>query len=685
MQSLTSSIYTGSVRHVRVTPKRHAFDYSVYFYGLWLDELPDVASRTTGLAYNRWSVASIHDRDYLTAGDPPVSEKLNELIAGRSGLEQPKRVYWLTTARYFNYTFNPVSFYLLFREGEELYGLVAEVNNTFGDRHLYFVALHPDREGVWKGEADKAFHVSPFYDMSGSYDFIVHRNGKELAVDVNLVKEDGPSLHARLEGVPRPLSTASLWSTLATYPLSASLTFSRITAQALRLKFQKKLPVFRRPEPNHPDTLKSRQPRRRDTLFRDQIFTILARAQTGRLEWVDADGSSHHFGSHTAKTTCLLRVRTFSFYRKLALEGGIAFGEAYMAGDLELSDPVDVVEFLIHNRSHFEAEGQTGTLRGKLGNWILHLLRRNSVRNSRKNIQAHYDLSNDFFSLFLDSTLSYSCGLYRSADDSLEQAQKNKMHALIQKARIRPEHHVLEIGTGWGALAMEMVRQTGCRVTSITVSNEQMRLARKRIREAGMQDSIRVELCDYRDVKGSYDRIISVEMIEAVGHQYFPTFFRCCEERLAPNGLLVMQAITISDQKYEAYRKGCDFIQKHIFPGGHLPSLNSIGRALEKQTNLHILDLDNIGPHYAPTLRAWRERVEANREAIQELGFDDVFFRKWIYYLCYCEAAFATGTLDVLHLMMSRAENPDLLSHAIPGSDRPSASLPTELNQLEVS
>lgn len=248
--------------------------------------------------------------------------------------------------------------------------------------------------------------------------------------------------------------------------------------------------------------------------------------------------------------------------------------------------------------------------------------------------------------------MTYSCGLFLTPDDTLAQAQKNKIDAIIQKAEIGPDAHVLEVGCGWGSFAIEAARQTGCRVTGITVSDAQLELASARVRDAGRSERVEIPLCDYRNIEGTFDRIVSIEMLEAVGHRNFGTYFAALSRVLKAEGRVVIQVITIPDQRYRQYRGGADFINKHIFPGGHLPSLGAITESASRHSSLNIEHVENIGAHYAPTLSAWCERLRAAGDDADRLGFDDAFIRKWEYYFCYCEAGFAARVLNNLQLVL---------------------------------
>jgi len=271
-------------------------------------------------------------------------------------------------------------------------------------------------------------------------------------------------------------------------------------------------------------------------------------------------------------------------------------------------------------------------------------------------VAAHYDLGNEFFALFLDPSMTYSCGRYLNENDTLEQAQKNKLQAMIRKAAIGAGDHVLEIGCGWGSFAVEAVKTTGCRLTGVTISDAQYEYACERIRKEGLEDRVEIVLRDYREIKGPFDRIVSIEMLEAVGHKYFESFFERCDRLLKPGGVMALQFISIPDRRYDQYRRGHDWIRKHIFPGGELPSLAVVMKALAEKTCLNVQGVENIGPDYARTLRDWRTRFTAALDRVAAMGFDRSFQRKWAYYLAGCEACFETGYLGDLQMVMTKSE-----------------------------
>ncbi|KAL3690412.1 hypothetical protein R1sor_016721 [Riccia sorocarpa] len=290
---------------------------------------------------------------------------------------------------------------------------------------------------------------------------------------------------------------------------------------------------------------------------------------------------------------------------------------------------------------------------------LRHKLRGNSLTNSRRNISQHYDLSNDLFALFLDETMTYSSAIFKGPEEPLVDAQLRKLHLMIDKARIERHHEVLEIGFGWGSMAMEVVRRTGCRYTGITLSVEQLKLATARVKDAGLEDRITFKLCDYRALPDmhKYNRIISCEMLEAVGHEYYKEFFSKCDYLLAKDGLIVIQVISIPDDRYDEFRKSPGFIKEYIFPGGCLPCISIITSAMAAGSKLSVEHLENIGPHYYQTLMCWRETFLSKTSECRRLGFSDKFIRMWDYYLTYCAAGFKTCTLGDLQLVLSRPGN----------------------------
>jgi len=386
-------------------------------------------------------------------------------------------------------------------------------------------------------------------------------------------------------------------------------------------------------------------------LFNRRLRTLLARLPEP-LELVLPDGSAELFGPPGA-AALTLRVHRWELFRRLALAGDVGFGEGYMAGDWDSNDLPGLLRLFVRAGDQLHAAAR-GSVPWRLFRRLLHASRRATRSGSRRNIAAHYDLSNDFYRLWLDDTMTYSCALFAHPEEPLEEAQKRKLAHIAALALLRPGVSVLEIGCGWGSF-LELAAGQGCRAVGITLSRAQAQYARARL--ASLGGAVRVEETDYRDVTGSFDAVVSIEMLEAVGHQWLPAFFATVDRRLAPGGVAVIQSITIPDHRYDAYRANPDFIQTYIFPGGHLPCLAAIAAAVAL-TRLVIHRVENIGPHYATTLRRWRENFLSQRGAVRALGFDESFLRRWEYYLAYCEAGFAEAILNDHIIVLRRAGEP---------------------------
>lgn len=385
------------------------------------------------------------------------------------------------------------------------------------------------------------------------------------------------------------------------------------------------------------------------------VLASLERIRNGRLTVSLPDGTVRAFGPEGAPFRADLQIKRPDFFRRVLLWGDVGFGEAYTAGDFETGDLTALIRLFIENGEAMEAENTRFALWGKARNRLRHLLNSNTVTGSRRNIYAHYDLGNDFFKLFLDPTLMYSSAIFAEGD-TLELAQRRKVAAILDKARIEPGDHVLEIGSGWGTCAIEAAKR-GAEVTTLTISERQFEFVKERLKREGFDDRVEVRFCDYRKAEGQYDKIVSIEMIEAVGHEFLGTFFATCDRLLKPDGLVVIQAITIPDQRYEAYRRGCDWIQKHIFPGALLPSLTALSNAMTENSGLVTESVENIGVHYSRTLREWKRALRSKEGQVKALGFNTEFLRTWDYYFSYCEAGFASRTLGDLQLVLTRPNN----------------------------
>ncbi|HET9034342.1 MAG TPA: cyclopropane-fatty-acyl-phospholipid synthase family protein [Dokdonella sp.] len=351
-----------------------------------------------------------------------------------------------------------------------------------------------------------------------------------------------------------------------------------------------------------------------------------------------------------------IHVHDSAFYRQVGLNGSVGAGEAYMDGLWDCDDLVSLIRILVRNRDHLDAM-ETGLARlGGSAMRIWGALMRNTRKGSRRNIAAHYDLGNDLFKLFLDDSLMYSSAIYANEDDTLEAASSRKLERICQKLNLGPQHHLLEIGTGWGGFALYAAKHYGCRVTTTTISKEQHDRARERIEAAGLGDRITLLLEDYRDLKGSFDRVVSIEMIEAIGHQYLDTYFRTIDHLLKPDGMALIQAITIEDHRYKQALKSVDFIQRFIFPGSFIPSISAMTDAIGRNSNMKLFNLEDIGPSYALTLRAWRKRFLDRIEQVRALGYPDRFVRMWVFYLAYCEGGFIERSIGDVQMLLCKPE-----------------------------
>ena len=388
-----------------------------------------------------------------------------------------------------------------------------------------------------------------------------------------------------------------------------------------------------------------------DRWLRRQVIHRLGHLAHGELVIRDAIGEIRL--GQTGGESAGLEVHDLRFWRMLATGGGLGAAESYMAGLWDSSDLVGVIRILARNREALTAiDGGQARLSGAVMK-LWHSFNRNSVQGSRRNIAAHYDLGNDFFARWLDSSMMYSSGLYLGPDDTLEQAQTAKLDRVCRRLGLGPEHHLLEIGTGWGGLAIHAARTTGCRVTTTTISREQHAFARERVAGAGLADRVTVLLEDYRDLQGRYDRVVSIEMIEAVGHHYLDTYLARIEQLLKPDGLALIQAITIEDFRYARALKTVDFIKRYIFPGSFIPSVSAVTAAMARATRLGLIELADFGASYARTLKDWRERFEDSWDDIAAMGFDDTFRRRWRYYLAYCEGGFRERAISDVHLLLA--------------------------------
>jgi cyclopropane-fatty-acyl-phospholipid synthase len=396
-----------------------------------------------------------------------------------------------------------------------------------------------------------------------------------------------------------------------------------------------------------------------DRFLRERLCARLDELRGGQLRLRDGH-ADRLFGEAAAGSASLhasLRVHDPAFYRAVAANGSVGAGESYMDGHWDCDDLVAMVRLLARNRELLDALERGPARLGGLAMRCLHGLRRNTRDGSRRNIAAHYDLGNEFFELFLDDGMMYSSAMFASGADTLEQASRRKLRRTCEKLELRPDEHLLEIGTGWGGMAIFAAREYGCRVTTTTISERQHALASERVRAARLQDRVTVLRRDYRDLDGSYDKLVSIEMVEAVGHQFLDGFFAKCASLLAPGGLALVQAITIEDHRYAAALRSVDFIKRHVFPGSFIPCASVLVDAAARAGRLRLLNLEDFGDSYALTLRHWRQRFLARREQARAMGLDERFLRYWEFYLAYCEGGFLEHATSDVQLLLAAPGN----------------------------
>ncbi|MEO8760457.1 MAG: cyclopropane-fatty-acyl-phospholipid synthase family protein [Bacteroidia bacterium] len=392
------------------------------------------------------------------------------------------------------------------------------------------------------------------------------------------------------------------------------------------------------------------------------ILNLLSEMKFGNMLISLPDGEKINLGNGEGNVSATIQIKNNDFFKRSTLYGDVGFGEAYMYGDWDTDNLTNVIKWFLLNLDKAPTASGSDVKSIALNllqsfNKIYHLKRKNSLSGSKKNISEHYDLNNDFFALFLDPSMTYSSAYFKDANMTLEQAQMAKYERLCKQLNLKASDHVLEIGSGWGANAIYIAKHYGCKVTTVTISEEQYKLAKELVAKENLLDKVSVVLKDYRLIEGKFDKIVSIEMLEAVGDKFLETYFKKCNDLLKKDGVLAFQVITCPDSRYKSLRTGVDWIQKHIFPGSLLPSVAALNKAINNTTDMTLIDVKDIGLDYARTLAIWRDEFNAHLSEVKNLGFDEVFIRKWNYYLSYCEAAFAMRNINVLQMVYTRPNN----------------------------
>ena len=673
---MRSAIYTGTLVHARRTPAEHVFRYPVCMYAIDVDEIEQLDRDLRLFSYNRPGILSLRDGDHL--GDPqrPIGENVRAHLVGRGVDVEGARITMLTNLRTAGYVFNPVTYFYVHGPDGALRCILAEVSNTFGERLPYLLTDAERIDPLGDEHAfrhDKRMHVSPFFPMEQEYIFRMGELGDALDIRMDVMQGDERPFWAKLTATRHDFTDRELGRALVRYPLMSQQVISLIHLEALKL-WRKRVPFHRKPDfvPSEGSVtapagqasghrgLRPIPDAKRSPLapvVKALALRGLRRPVGGTIEVEMPDGTVHRMG-HGGPRHARITVSGKDFFRRIARRGRVGFGEAYQAGDWR-ADGDDLVAFLeilaltaedVRRRPPASLVPAAISKRPRLPN-PADLLR------ARRDVQYHYDLGNDLYEVFLDPSMTYSCAYFEHEGQSLEDAQQAKYRRLCEKLHIGPGHHVLEVGCGWGGFAMHAARERGCRVTGITLSVEQAEEARRRVEAAGLGDRIDIVIQDYREMQGSYDRIVSIEMIEAVGYDGLPTYFGNLDRLLAPGGVIGIQAITVPDQRLERYRRGTDWIREYIFPGAFCPPLASMVDAMRTSSELQVEGIENIGIHYAQTLRLWRERFMSRADEVRERGFTDEFIRTWEFYLAFCEAGFRTRALGDLQMVISRPYN----------------------------
>lgn len=681
---MRSALYEGTLLHARTRPARNVFRYPVCFFALDLDELPELGRRLALFGYNRPNVLSFRDGDHL--GDParPVRENLDAFLAEGGVDLDGGRVVLVTNLRTLGHVFNPVSWFYCYRPDGTLAAVVAEVSNTFGERHPYLLT---DAQRVAGGsrhvyEHRKLLHVSPFFGMDQTYRFSLTEPGESVRAGVGILEGGERPFWAELTGRRRPLTNGAVARALTRYPLMSQQVTGLIHWQAVKLAM-KRVPFHHKPrfapgrgslppeaaEP--PGTRRALNPlpgARRSPLTpvaRRAALWALGRPARGRVSVRLPDGTVRRGGDPATGPDVAVTVASRDLWRRLATRGRLALGESYVAGDWWSDDLVGLLETLA-----VTAEDATrrfpGSALAAARRRRPRLARRPSLPGAKRDIGYHYDLGNDLYALFLDPSWTYSCAVFEHPGMTLQEAQEAKYRRVCDKLGLDERAHVLEIGCGWGGFALHAARETGARVTGLTLSEEQAALARERVAQAGLSDRIEVLLQDYRTLRGTFTHVASIEMLEAVGHRQLPVYFAAVDRLLARDGVACIQTIAVPDQRYERYRRGDDWIRRYIFPGALIPSLEAIVTAMSASSGLIVNGVENIGFHYARTLREWRERFVANRAEVRALGYDERFVRTWEFYLAFCEAAFHVRALHDYQLVLTRPFNAALPEDPVP-------------------
>ena len=649
---LTPAIYRTTVTHDRQVPVRHSFEYRSYSWYVDLDELPS-------LPWWLRAFARFDARDHL-AGRPGQSlrDRVDAYLADHGAALPGGRITALLQARVLGYVFNPISVFWCHDHQGEVQHVIAEVHNTYGQRHAYL--LPPANKPA---VVAKKLYVSPFNRVSGHYQVLAPRPNQKLDLVVSLHDGSKPAFVARLRGTHSPATLRHITRMQIVSPLAPLMVALRIRIQGIALWLrrvpmvprntaisQKDLPAIDSERWPAVATVPSGPRAAASAIVANRLLRRIGNRLPVRFAY--PDGSAIGAGEATSPTLIINQPDRLA--RRIGRHGLIGFGESYMAGEWESDDLAGLLTVLARDMAELVPSAWQW-LRPIVLASQPHWMER-SREEDRRAVAEHYDLPSELFSEFLDETMTYSSALFDRLPASwpdLAEAQRQKIDRLLDAANVGPGTTLLEIGTGWGELCIRAAAR-GAEVRSLTLSERQVCVARRRVAAAGLSDRVQIDLRDYRDVGGNYDAVVSVEMIEAIGFRAWPEYFRMIDRLLRPNGRFAMQAITMPHDRMLASRKTHTWIQKYIFPAGLIPSTDAISEITERHTALRIVDSFSLRAHYAETLQLWRERFVQGHRTLSHMGFDEVFSRMWELYLAYSEAGFRSGYLDVYQWTFTR-------------------------------
>ena len=633
-------------------------------------EIDQIVQSHWCLSRKRFAPAAFRRADHFGEPSMSMTGAVQQFVHEKTGLTLRGPIRLLTQLRHFGVYFSPINVFYCFDQSETLTAMVAEVSNTpWNERHCY-VLWEGNRlkQSATRYSHPKEFHVSPFMGMDSQYQWRIQPPSESLHLSLGCDRNEDRIFQAHLHLNRVPLTSGQVLRTMLRRPISAVHMLGAIYYQAFKLWMKKCQFLSPPPSLSGEQFANGSNSRgagghvtagRRSLVtaaLQKSVFAKLDRIKDGAITIIDGS-TNQSFGDPAADLHAVIRVHDGRFYRSIVFGGSVAAGESYRDGWWSCDNLVALIRIFARNmQTSSNLAGAWNSLID-ISRKVAHRVNRNTRAGSRRNIAAHYDLSNEFYSLFLDETMTYSSGVFATPTSSLAEASIEKYDRICRKLNLRPADEILEIGTGWGGFAEHAALNYGCRVTTTTISGQQHEYARTRFRNRGIDDRVTLLQTDYRDLSGQYDKLVSIEMIEAVGHEFFDTFFRKCSSLLRPNGLFALQAITIPEQRYDQYCRSVDFIQKHIFPGGCLPSLGAMARSVGRVTDLQFAHVEDFCRHYARTLACWRDRFHSNMNQIRDLGISESFLRLWEFYFCYCEGAFREKQIGVSQLLLQKPAN----------------------------